>query len=411
MPSLLVGWMETIDNAGLPQMFRAQDLSWEEGLGPELSIAIYVMEQVRHFLAFGVPRKELLGNLHVFDMTFEDDRGETPRSSPISLACRVLLATLDDGHYKRVQTYSITDVDWAVGMDFGGEGCADIGRRDMHHFLKVVLPNYNNSELMADYWQHFSTQPNPFGMVLGMALKILRNGPGKVKSGMMVPAQAGWIIGQQQKQAELRRDNPIDFAKDYGSDDVEWGTHSTIQGCDGTFAEAVHGNGVFTRRGFKKGEAIIPKVAGILCLSNQAESLSRDDPHEPRYYITPKRCDLFRLQLIPRTLASFVNHSQEPNAECVEIGECGLGAWMFRALRKIPAGEEITMHYGVNAEEEHFPESKKTSYPRTLILTSVIVPRIAQKPEKEEVSVVGEDSGAEDTHPSGREEASVKVCY
>jgi hypothetical protein len=89
---------------------------------------------------------------------------------------------------------------------------------------------------------------------------------------------------------------------------------------------------------------------------------------------------------------------------------------MFRALQDIPAGEEISMHYGENAEAEHFPESKKTTYPRTLILSSVIspkliVPRIAQKPETEEDSVVGEDSGAEDTNPSSSEEASVKVCY
>jgi SET domain-containing protein len=47
-----------------------------------------------------------------------------------------------------------------------------------------------------------------------------------------------------------------------------------------------------------------------------------------------------------RNLARYVNHACEPNAEA----ELVRGRMMFRALRRIEAGEEITIDYG----EEYF---------------------------------------------------------
>lgn len=48
-------------------------------------------------------------------------------------------------------------------------------------------------------------------------------------------------------------------------------------------------------------------------------------------------------------LASFVNHSDDPNCERVEDEKASM-LWFFKTIKKIPQGEELTMFYAVRRE-------------------------------------------------------------
>ena len=98
----------------------------------------------------------------------------------------------------------------------------------------------------------------------------------------------------------------------------------------------VHGDGVFTTRAFRKGEAVIEVVGRVI-----PKEEARDDV----------RC----LQIGPETylaeidgredLDSYINHSCEPNVGFAE------GDLVLRALRNIDAGEELFWDYSTSINE------------------------------------------------------------
>ncbi len=117
----------------------------------------------------------------------------------------------------------------------------------------------------------------------------------------------------------------------------------------------IHGKGVFARLPLKKGELLIEYQGAII---DWPEALRRH-PHDPSQ---PHHTFYFTLD-DERVIdgndagnrARWINHSCAPNCESETRGD---KVWI-RALRDIPAGQELNYDYGLVIDEPLTPQLKK----------------------------------------------------
>ncbi len=120
----------------------------------------------------------------------------------------------------------------------------------------------------------------------------------------------------------------------------------------------VHGRGVFAVQDIAEGETIIEYVGEVI---GWAEAQDRH-PHDPK---DPNHTFYFSLEngnvidaLHGGNSSRWINHSCDGNCEADEIG----GRVFIKALRNIPAGEELNYDYGLIIDERYTPKLK-AEYP------------------------------------------------
>lgn len=117
----------------------------------------------------------------------------------------------------------------------------------------------------------------------------------------------------------------------------------------------VHGKGVFAARPIAKGEVVIEYTGEIITWE---EALDRH-PHDPA---DPNHTFYFHLDdghVIDGkhngNAAKWINHSCKPNCEADQEGD----RVFIKALRAIPAGEELFYNYGLVIDEPMTPKLKR----------------------------------------------------
>lgn len=114
----------------------------------------------------------------------------------------------------------------------------------------------------------------------------------------------------------------------------------------------VHGNGVFAVQDLKAGELLMEYTGEVI---SWKEALRRH-PHDPSQ---PNHTFYFHIDDknvidggVNGNDAKWINHSCEPNCEADEQD----GRIYIKALRDIPAGQEINYDYGLVIDEPYTPE-------------------------------------------------------
>lgn len=114
----------------------------------------------------------------------------------------------------------------------------------------------------------------------------------------------------------------------------------------------VHGNGVFAVQDLKAGELLMEYTGEVI---SWKEALRRH-PHDP---LQPNHTFYFHVddkRVIDGGVngndAKWINHSCEPNCEADEQD----GRIFIKALRDIPAGQELNYDYGLVIDEPYTPE-------------------------------------------------------
>ncbi len=119
-----------------------------------------------------------------------------------------------------------------------------------------------------------------------------------------------------------------------------------------TRRSGVHGNGVFALTDIAEGETLIEYKGEVI---SWKEALRRH-PHDPSQ---PQHTFYFHIDdghvidgKVHGNAAKWINHSCEPNCEADETD----GRVFIKALRDIPAGEELNYDYGLMIDEPYTPE-------------------------------------------------------
>ncbi|WP_225782747.1 SET domain-containing protein [Xenophilus sp. Marseille-Q4582] len=114
----------------------------------------------------------------------------------------------------------------------------------------------------------------------------------------------------------------------------------------------VHGNGVFAVADLKAGELLLEYTGEVI---SWKEALRRH-PHDPSQ---PNHTFYFHIDDkhvidggVNGNDAKWINHSCEPNCEADEQD----GRIFIKALRDIPAGQELNYDYGLVIDEPYTPE-------------------------------------------------------
>jgi hypothetical protein len=114
----------------------------------------------------------------------------------------------------------------------------------------------------------------------------------------------------------------------------------------------VHGKGVYAVVDLAEGETLIEYVGEVI---GWDEALRRH-PHDPT---DPNHTFYFHIDedhvidaKVGGNSSRWINHSCAPNCE----SEVDAGRVFVRALRNIPAGEELFYDYGLVIDEPHTPE-------------------------------------------------------
>jgi len=125
-----------------------------------------------------------------------------------------------------------------------------------------------------------------------------------------------------------------------------------------TRRSGVHGKGVFAVQDIAEGETLIEYVGEII---SWAEALARHphDPEQPNhtFYFTIEEGRVIDAN-IGGNSSRWINHACDPNCEADEQN----GRIFIKALRNIPAGEELNYDYGLIIDERYTPKLK-AEYP------------------------------------------------
>jgi SET domain-containing protein len=125
-----------------------------------------------------------------------------------------------------------------------------------------------------------------------------------------------------------------------------------------TRRSGVHGKGVFALQDLAEGETLIEYVGEVI---SWAEAQARH-PHDPQ---DPNHTFYFHIDehrvidaLFGGNSSRWINHACEPNCEASEEN----GRIFIKALRNIPAGEELNYDYGLIIEAR-YTARLKAEYP------------------------------------------------
>ena len=125
-----------------------------------------------------------------------------------------------------------------------------------------------------------------------------------------------------------------------------------------TRRSGVHGKGVFAVQDLAEGETLIEYVGEVI---SWAEAQARH-PHDPQQ---PNHTFYFHIDehrvidaLFGGNSSRWINHACNPNCEASEEG----GRIFIKALRNIPAGEELNDDYGLIIEAR-YTAKLKAEYP------------------------------------------------
>ncbi|PYE74259.1 SET domain-containing protein [Xylophilus ampelinus] len=125
-----------------------------------------------------------------------------------------------------------------------------------------------------------------------------------------------------------------------------------------TRRSGVHGKGVFAVQDIAEGERIVEYVGEIIGWDEAQDRHPHDpaDPHHTFYF----HIDADRVidAKYGGNSSRWINHSCDPNCEADEQA----GRIFIRALRNIPAGEELNYDYGLIVEER-YTRKLKAEYP------------------------------------------------
>jgi uncharacterized protein len=120
----------------------------------------------------------------------------------------------------------------------------------------------------------------------------------------------------------------------------------------------VHGKGVFAVQDIAEGETIVEYVGEVISW----EEAQRRHPHDPK---DPNHTFYFSLEdgnvidaLFGGNSSRWINHSCDGNCEADEQN----GRVFIKALRNIPAGEELNYDYGLIIDEP-YTKKLKAEYP------------------------------------------------
>jgi SET domain-containing protein len=119
-----------------------------------------------------------------------------------------------------------------------------------------------------------------------------------------------------------------------------------------TRRSGVHGKGVFATQDVAEGETLIEYLGEVITWK---EALRRH-PHDPAqpnhtfyFHIDDKRVIDGK---VDGNAAKWINHSCDPNCEADEVD----GRIFIKALRPIPAGQELNYDYGLIIDLPYTPE-------------------------------------------------------
>jgi SET domain-containing protein len=119
-----------------------------------------------------------------------------------------------------------------------------------------------------------------------------------------------------------------------------------------TRRSGVHGKGVFAAQDVAEGETLIEYLGEVITWK---EALRRH-PHDPAqpnhtfyFHIDDKRVIDGK---VDGNAAKWINHSCDPNCEADEVD----GRIFIKALRAIPAGQELNYDYGLIIDLPYTPE-------------------------------------------------------
>ena len=125
-----------------------------------------------------------------------------------------------------------------------------------------------------------------------------------------------------------------------------------------TRRSGVHGKGVFARVDIAEGETLIEYVGEVISWPEA----QRRHPHDPAH---PNHTFYFHIDeervidaLYGGNSSRWINHACDPNCEAEEDN----GRVFIKALRNIPAGEELNYDYGLMIDER-YTAKLKAQYP------------------------------------------------
>ena len=125
-----------------------------------------------------------------------------------------------------------------------------------------------------------------------------------------------------------------------------------------TRRSGVHGKGVFARVDIAEGETLIEYVGEVISWPEA----QRRHPHDPAH---PNHTFYFHVDeervidaLYGGNSSRWINHACDPNCEAEEEN----GRVFIKALRNIPAGEELNYDYGLMIDER-YTAKLKAQYP------------------------------------------------
>ena len=125
-----------------------------------------------------------------------------------------------------------------------------------------------------------------------------------------------------------------------------------------TRRSGVHGKGVFAVQDIAEGETLIEYVGEIITWP-EAQARHPHDPAQPNhtFYF---HIDEHRVidAAVGGNSSRWINHACNPNCEADEQS----GRIFIKALRNIPAGEELNYDYGLIIDERYTPKLK-AEYP------------------------------------------------
>lgn len=125
-----------------------------------------------------------------------------------------------------------------------------------------------------------------------------------------------------------------------------------------TRRSGVHGKGVFAVQDIAEGETIIEYVGEIISWA-QAQARHPHDPADPNhtfyFHIDENRVIDAK---VGGNSSRWINHSCDANCEADEVD----GRIFIKALRNIPAGEELNYDYGLIIDER-YTKKLKAEYP------------------------------------------------
>ena len=125
-----------------------------------------------------------------------------------------------------------------------------------------------------------------------------------------------------------------------------------------TRRSGVHGKGVFALRDLAEGEVIIEYVGEVISWKEAQRRHPHDasDPNHTFYFHIDEKHVIDALH--GGNSSRWINHSCVPNCEADEEG----GRVFVKALRNIPAGEELNYDYGLIIDQRYTPKLK-AEYP------------------------------------------------